>query len=83
MTFASTCVGFPAEPSVFQCPPVCQQLDGVSLHGLTNQEVLQVMKSTGQTVVLTLVRKKARAPERSLDKGGTGLIKLINNNTNE
>ncbi|XP_029683939.1 inaD-like protein isoform X2 [Takifugu rubripes] len=43
-------------------------LDGVSLHGLTNQEVVQVMKRTGQTVVLTLVRKKTRAPERSLDK---------------
>lgn len=43
-------------------------LDGVSLHGLTNQEVLDVMKQTGQTVVLTLVRKKARTLERSLDK---------------
>uniref|UniRef100_H3CK11 InaD-like n=1 Tax=Tetraodon nigroviridis TaxID=99883 RepID=H3CK11_TETNG len=45
-------------------------LDGVSLHGLTNQEVVKVMKRTGQTVVLTLVRKKTRGPERSLDKGG-------------
>uniref|UniRef100_A0A3Q2V7A7 PATJ crumbs cell polarity complex component n=1 Tax=Haplochromis burtoni TaxID=8153 RepID=A0A3Q2V7A7_HAPBU len=44
-------------------------LDGVSLHGLTNQEVQEVMKQTGQTVILTLVRKKARALERSLDKG--------------
>lgn len=44
-------------------------MDGVSLHGLTNQEVLKVMKQTGRTVHLTLVRKKARAPERSLDKG--------------
>ncbi|XP_024114569.1 inaD-like protein isoform X2 [Oryzias melastigma] len=43
-------------------------MDGVSLHGLTNQEVLKVMKQTGRTVHLTLVRKKARAPERSLDK---------------
>ncbi|XP_067452151.1 inaD-like protein isoform X2 [Thunnus thynnus] len=43
-------------------------LDGVSLHGLTNQEVLEVMKQTGQTVVLTLVRKKPRTLERSLDK---------------
>ncbi|XP_041862637.1 inaD-like protein [Melanotaenia boesemani] len=43
-------------------------LDGVSLHGRTNQEVLEVMKQTGQTVVLTLVRKKARVLERSLDK---------------
>ncbi|XP_044054877.1 inaD-like protein isoform X2 [Siniperca chuatsi] len=43
-------------------------LDGDSLHGLTNQEVLEVMKKTGQTVVLTLVRKKPRALERSLDK---------------
>lgn len=49
---------------------VClSQLDGVSLHGLTNQEVQEVMKQTGQTVILTLVRKKARALERSLDKG--------------
>lgn len=44
-------------------------MDGVSLHGLTNQEVQEVMKQTGQTVILTLVRKKARALERSLDKG--------------
>ncbi|XP_040896942.1 inaD-like protein [Toxotes jaculatrix] len=43
-------------------------LDGVSLHGMTNQEVLEVMKQTGQTVVLTVVRKKPRALERSLDK---------------
>lgn len=45
------------------------QLDDVSLHGMTNQEVLEVMKQTGQTVVLTLLRKKARGLERSLDKG--------------
>ncbi|XP_069376083.1 inaD-like protein isoform X2 [Paralichthys olivaceus] len=43
-------------------------MDGVSLHGMTNQEVLEVMKQTGQTVVLTVVRKKPRALERSLDK---------------
>ncbi|KAM9358457.1 inaD-like protein [Symphorus nematophorus] len=43
-------------------------LDGVSLHGLTNQEVLEVMKRTGQTVVLSVVRKKHRTLERSLDK---------------
>lgn len=49
-------------------------LDGVSLQGFTNQEVLEVMKRTGQTVRLTLVRKKAppkaigRTVERSLDK---------------
>ncbi|GLD68852.1 inaD-like protein isoform X1, partial [Lates japonicus] len=43
-------------------------LDRVSLHGMTNQEVLEVMKQTGQTVVLTVVRKKPRALERSLDK---------------
>ncbi|MEQ2288950.1 hypothetical protein AMECASPLE_028235, partial [Ameca splendens] len=43
-------------------------LDDISLHGMTNQEVLEVMKQTGQTVVLTLVRKKARGLERSLDK---------------
>uniref|UniRef100_A0A3Q3KIE4 Uncharacterized protein n=1 Tax=Monopterus albus TaxID=43700 RepID=A0A3Q3KIE4_MONAL len=44
-------------------------LDNISLHGMTNQEVLEVMKQTGQTVVLTLIRKKPRALERSLDKG--------------
>uniref|UniRef100_A0A3B4VFU2 PATJ crumbs cell polarity complex component n=1 Tax=Seriola dumerili TaxID=41447 RepID=A0A3B4VFU2_SERDU len=44
-------------------------LDGFSLHGMTNQEVLEVMKQTGQTVVLTVVRKKPRVLERSLDKG--------------
>ncbi|CAN9500848.1 unnamed protein product [Ophioblennius macclurei] len=44
-------------------------LDGISLHGLTNQEVLEVMKQTGQNVQLTLIRKKNQtAPERSLDK---------------
>ncbi|XP_074523716.1 inaD-like protein isoform X2 [Halichoeres trimaculatus] len=43
-------------------------LDGISLHGLTNQEVLEVMKQTGQTVVLSVVRKKQRVLERSLDK---------------
>uniref|UniRef100_A0A3Q3WKD3 Uncharacterized protein n=1 Tax=Mola mola TaxID=94237 RepID=A0A3Q3WKD3_MOLML len=43
-------------------------LDGVSLHGMTNQEVLEVMKRTGQTVILSVVRKKPRALERSLDK---------------
>ncbi|XP_034035205.1 inaD-like protein isoform X2 [Thalassophryne amazonica] len=43
-------------------------LDGISLHGLTNQEVLEVMKQTGQTVLLTVVRKKPRVQERSLDK---------------
>ncbi|XP_062252021.1 inaD-like protein isoform X2 [Platichthys flesus] len=43
-------------------------MDGVSLHGMTNHEVLEVMKQTGQTVVLTVVRKKPRALERSLDK---------------
>lgn len=45
------------------------QLDGVSLHGLTNQEVLEVMKQTSRTVMVTVVRKKTRALERSLDKG--------------
>ncbi|XP_034149618.1 inaD-like protein isoform X2 [Esox lucius] len=46
-------------------------LDGVSLQGFTNQEVLEVMKKTGQTVQLTLVRKMASprpSVERSLDK---------------
>ncbi|XP_064865994.1 inaD-like protein [Oncorhynchus nerka] len=48
------------------------ELDGVSLQGFTNQEVLEVMKQTGQTVLLTLVRKIASPKpslERSLDKG--------------
>uniref|UniRef100_A0AAZ3RRC0 InaD-like protein n=1 Tax=Oncorhynchus tshawytscha TaxID=74940 RepID=A0AAZ3RRC0_ONCTS len=47
------------------------ELDGVSLQGFTNQEVLEVMKQTGQTVLLTLVRKMASPKpslERSLDK---------------
>uniref|UniRef100_A0AAQ4P0C9 PATJ crumbs cell polarity complex component n=1 Tax=Gasterosteus aculeatus aculeatus TaxID=481459 RepID=A0AAQ4P0C9_GASAC len=43
-------------------------LDGVSLHGLSNQEVMDVMRKTGRTVVLSVVRKKARTPERSLDE---------------
>ncbi|XP_077441094.1 inaD-like protein isoform X2 [Vanacampus margaritifer] len=46
-------------------------LDGVSLHGLTNQEVVEVMSRTGRTVILTLVRKNnnaAAAAERSLDR---------------
>ncbi|KAM4628768.1 inaD-like protein isoform 2-T2 [Polymixia lowei] len=45
-------------------------LDGVSLQGFTNQEVLEVMRQTSQTVHLTLVRKKTmpRTMERSLDK---------------
>ncbi|XP_077572688.1 inaD-like protein isoform X2 [Stigmatopora nigra] len=50
-------------------------LDGVSLHGLTNGEVVDVMKSTGRNVLLTLVRKKnssfaessAGSPRRSAD----------------
>eukprot|EP00063_Salmo_salar_P030196 XP_014005031.1 PREDICTED: inaD-like protein isoform X1 [Salmo salar] len=48
------------------------ELDRVSLQGFTNQEVLEVMKQTGQTVHLTLVRKIASPKpslERSLDKG--------------
>lgn len=47
-------------------------MDGVSLQGFTNQEVLEVMKQTGQTVHLTLARKMASprpSLERSLDKG--------------
>ncbi|XP_068447281.1 inaD-like protein isoform X2 [Clinocottus analis] len=43
-------------------------LDGVSLHGLNNQEVMEVMRQTGRTVVLSVVRKKPRTLERSLDK---------------
>ncbi|KAM9364913.1 inaD-like protein [Pholidichthys leucotaenia] len=43
-------------------------MDGVSLHGLTNQEVVEVMKQTGQSVVLTLVRRKPKGLERSLDR---------------
>ncbi|XP_068998077.1 LOW QUALITY PROTEIN: inaD-like protein [Embiotoca jacksoni] len=43
-------------------------MDGVSLHGRTNQEVVEVMKRTGQTVLLTLVRRRTRGLERSLDK---------------
>ncbi|KAK5930103.1 hypothetical protein CgunFtcFv8_026367 [Champsocephalus gunnari] len=43
-------------------------LNGVSLHGMNNQEVLEVMKKMGQTVLLSVVRKKPRTLERSLDK---------------
>ncbi|KAL2089670.1 hypothetical protein ACEWY4_014358 [Coilia grayii] len=47
-------------------------LDGVNLQGFTNHEVLEVMKKTGQTVTLTVVRRIAAArhvsPEKSLDK---------------
>nr|XP_023669064.1 inaD-like protein isoform X1 [Paramormyrops kingsleyae]XP_023669065.1 inaD-like protein isoform X1 [Paramormyrops kingsleyae]XP_023669066.1 inaD-like protein isoform X1 [Paramormyrops kingsleyae]XP_023669067.1 inaD-like protein isoform X1 [Paramormyrops kingsleyae] len=46
-------------------------LDGVNLQGFTNEEVLEVMKHTGSTVNLTLVRKmasKATPKELSLDK---------------
>ncbi|XP_033996846.1 LOW QUALITY PROTEIN: inaD-like protein [Trematomus bernacchii] len=43
-------------------------LNGVSLHGMNNQEVLEVMKKTGQTVLLSVVRKKPITLERSLDK---------------
>uniref|UniRef100_A0A9J8ADC9 PATJ crumbs cell polarity complex component n=1 Tax=Cyprinus carpio carpio TaxID=630221 RepID=A0A9J8ADC9_CYPCA len=48
-------------------------LDGVNLQGFTNQEVLEVMKRTGDIVHLTLIRKinspKRTAVEKSLDKG--------------
>uniref|UniRef100_A0A665VKD1 PATJ crumbs cell polarity complex component n=1 Tax=Echeneis naucrates TaxID=173247 RepID=A0A665VKD1_ECHNA len=60
----------PPSLSLSNCPS--KQLNGVSLHGMTNQEVLEVMKQTGQTVVLTVVRKKTRVLERSLDKGEGG-----------
>ncbi|XP_064790840.1 inaD-like protein isoform X3 [Oncorhynchus masou masou] len=46
-------------------------MDGMSLQGFTNQEVLGVMKQTGQTVHLTLARKMVSprpSLERSLDK---------------
>ncbi|KAI4899061.1 hypothetical protein NFI96_031201, partial [Prochilodus magdalenae] len=47
-------------------------LNGVNLQGFTSQEVLDVMKQTGQTVYLTLVRKiassKKSSVEKSLDK---------------
>ncbi|XP_058616147.1 inaD-like protein isoform X2 [Onychostoma macrolepis] len=47
-------------------------LDGVNLQGFTNQEVLEVMKRTGDIVHLTLIRKinspKRTAVEKSLDK---------------
>ncbi|XP_027025712.2 inaD-like protein isoform X4 [Tachysurus fulvidraco] len=47
-------------------------LNGVNLQGFTSQEVLDVMRQTGQTVNLTLVRKiaspKKSAVEISLDK---------------
>ncbi|XP_067252158.1 inaD-like protein isoform X1 [Chanodichthys erythropterus] len=47
-------------------------LDGVNLQGFTNQEVLEVMKRTGDIIHLTLIRKitspKRMAVEKSLDK---------------
>ncbi|XP_039538056.1 inaD-like protein isoform X1 [Pimephales promelas] len=47
-------------------------LDGVNLQGFTNQEVLEVMKRTGDIVHLTLIRKiispKRTSVEKSLDK---------------
>ncbi|XP_049321952.1 inaD-like protein isoform X2 [Astyanax mexicanus] len=47
-------------------------MNGVNLQGFTTQEVLDVMKQTGQTVHLTLVRKiaspKKSSVEKSLDK---------------
>ncbi|XP_077082469.1 inaD-like protein isoform X2 [Siphateles boraxobius] len=47
-------------------------LDGVNLQGFTNQEVLEVMKRTGDIVHLTLIRKiispKRTGVEKSLDK---------------
>ncbi|XP_061680728.1 inaD-like protein isoform X3 [Syngnathoides biaculeatus] len=46
-------------------------LDGVSLHGLSNREVVDATKRTGRTVVLTLVRKKNPPAERSLDTSAT------------
>ncbi|XP_072517234.1 inaD-like protein isoform X2 [Salminus brasiliensis] len=47
-------------------------MNGVNLQGFTTQEVLDVMRQTGQTVHLTLVRKiaspKKTVVEKSLDK---------------
>ncbi|XP_057182396.1 inaD-like protein isoform X2 [Triplophysa rosa] len=47
-------------------------LDGVNLQGFTNQEVLEVMKGTGETIHLSLIRKIASpmrtSVEKSLDK---------------
>ncbi|XP_051979504.1 inaD-like protein isoform X2 [Xyrauchen texanus] len=47
-------------------------LNGVNLQGFTNQEVLEVMRQTGETVHLTLIRKiaspKRMHAEKSLDK---------------
>ncbi|XP_037401361.1 inaD-like protein isoform X1 [Pygocentrus nattereri] len=47
-------------------------LNGVNLQGFTTQEVLDVMKQTGQTVRFTLLRKipspKKSSVEKSLDK---------------
>ncbi|XP_059400000.1 inaD-like protein isoform X5 [Carassius carassius] len=47
-------------------------LDGVNLQGFTNQEVLEVMKRTGDIVHLTLIRKinspMRTVVEKSLDK---------------
>lgn len=57
----------------FLCLCLSEQLNGVNLQGFTSQEVLDVMRQTGQTVNLTLVRKiaspKKSSVEISLDKG--------------
>uniref|UniRef100_A0AAY4AWD1 PATJ crumbs cell polarity complex component n=1 Tax=Denticeps clupeoides TaxID=299321 RepID=A0AAY4AWD1_9TELE len=56
-------------------------LDGVNLQGFTTQEVLEVMKQTGQTVNLTLARRIASSKrmdnERSLDKGEFVLHEMV------
>uniref|UniRef100_A0A9J8D629 PATJ crumbs cell polarity complex component n=1 Tax=Cyprinus carpio carpio TaxID=630221 RepID=A0A9J8D629_CYPCA len=55
-------------------------LDGVNLQGFTNQEVLEVMKRTGDIVHLTLIRKinspMRTVEEKSLDKGKVTCIVL-------
>ncbi|KAG2463665.1 INADL protein, partial [Polypterus senegalus] len=50
-------------------------VDGVNVQGFMNHEVVDVLKRTGQTVLLTLARKKTADPvlmERSLDKERSG-----------
>ncbi|XP_075413122.1 inaD-like protein isoform X2 [Tenrec ecaudatus] len=42
-------------------------VDGVNIQGFTNQDVVEVLRNTGQVVHLTLVRRKAPSPDSPLE----------------
>jgi InaD-like protein len=48
-------------------------VDGVNIEGFANQDVVEVLRSAGQVVHLTLVRRKTSSSvsllERPLDQG--------------